>query len=524
MRIFNHIQFLKTGKHMKRILIILGLVTLLTSNVFAISTIVETSSAGTTVKFTAKLSERLPTGYKVKIDYSNGKGFVPMTCNVLTCTLSTNVLPQGFPYVPYRVGVYNSSGVLQGQLSQGTYGIFGVVINAQTPVATTPTTPPSASTDYSKISNSGNILPDTAVLGSSPNDWACTKDNKTGLVWEVKTSDAGLHSMNNTYTNYYYTESGYGTNTNSDAFVSLVNNNSYCGASNWRMPSSEELKGIVYCSDGKYNSISGVGNNCTNFGSVDKPAINSKYFPNTKADIFWSKSIPKDSSFLIPNSANFGPGNNSLTAHDAAVNVRLVHDYQSPLPAYTKVSNSGAVLPDTAVLGSGANDWACTKDNKTGLTWEVKTTDGGLRDMRNFYNVDGSTSWSTPNVSVWLSASSIDSFISAVNKQSLCGSSDWRLPKNDELLSLIICSDGKYSSTSQPSVCVNYNSVTRPMYNASYFPNTDDVAGQVGFYTLEMGTGDYGNNLKYKSCVNFYFSTTCYVDQRYFQLVRLVRG
>ncbi len=481
MRIFNHIQFLKTGKHMKRILIILGLVTLLTSNVFAISTIVETSSAGTTVKFTAKLSERLLTGYKVKIDYSNGKGFVPMTCNVLTCTLSTNVLPQGFPYVPYRVGVYNSSGVLQGQLSQGTYGIFGVVINAQTPVTTTPTTPPSASTDYSKISNSGNILPDTAVLGSSPNDWACTKDNKTGLVWEVKTSDAGLHSMNNTYTNYYYTESGYGTNTNSDAFVSLVNNNSYCGASNWRMPSSEELKGIVYCSDGKYNSISGVGNNCTNFGSVEKPAINSKYFPNTKADIFWSKSIPKDSSFLIPNSANFGPGNNSLTAHDAAVNVRLVHDYQSPSAAYTKVSNSGAVLPDSAVLGSGANDWACTKDNKTGLTWEVKTTDGGLRDMNKTY-----TNWFVGESGYGVTTNS-DYLIKYVNNLTLCGSSNWRLPAMDELKTLVMCSDGGYNNQPDGFICNNSN-IIRPTINTTYFPNTLGAQGQYYFRTSTQST------------------------------------
>ena len=58
---------------------------------------------------------------------------------------------------------------------------------------------------------------------------------------------------------------------------------------------------------------------------------------------------------------------------------------------YSKISNSGSVLPDTATLGSGANDWACTKDNKTGLIWEVKTDDGGLRDKDWYY------SWYKPN-------------------------------------------------------------------------------------------------------------------------------
>ncbi len=32
--------------------------------------------------------------------------------------------------------------------------------------------------------------------------WACVKDNVTGLIWEVKTNDGGLHDRNNTYTWY----------------------------------------------------------------------------------------------------------------------------------------------------------------------------------------------------------------------------------------------------------------------------------------------------------------------------------
>jgi uncharacterized repeat protein (TIGR02543 family) len=34
---------------------------------------------------------------------------------------------------------------------------------------------------------------------------------------------------------------------------------------------------------------------------------------------------------------------------------------------FTKISNSGAALPFSASLGSGANDWACMRDNTTGL-------------------------------------------------------------------------------------------------------------------------------------------------------------
>lgn len=165
MRIFIHTISRITGTQMKRILITLGLLALVINSAFAIPTIVETSSAGTTIKFTAKLSERLPIGYKVKIDYSSGKGFVPMTCNVLTCTLSTNVLPQGFPYAPYRVGVYNSSGILQGQLSQGTYGIFGIVTNIQAPVNPTPIRTLPSELNFGTITSGNPEYPNGGVGG-----------------------------------------------------------------------------------------------------------------------------------------------------------------------------------------------------------------------------------------------------------------------------------------------------------------------------------------------------------------------
>jgi hypothetical protein len=47
---------------------------------------------------------------------------------------------------------------------------------------------------------------------------------------------------------------------------------------------------------------------------------------------------------------------------------------------YTKIANNGANLPDSALLGTGPTDWACTRDNRSGLLWEVKTADSGLRD------------------------------------------------------------------------------------------------------------------------------------------------
>jgi hypothetical protein len=61
---------------------------------------------------------------------------------------------------------------------------------------------------------------------------------------------------------------------------------------------------------------------------------------------------------------------------------------------FTKIANDGFELPSNATLGSGPKDWACTRDNVTGLLWEVKTADGGLRDQDwtfTWYNADPNT-------------------------------------------------------------------------------------------------------------------------------------
>jgi hypothetical protein len=346
-------------------------------------------------------------------------------------------------------------------------------------------TPPVSSSSYTKISNTGTTLPDTAVLGTGSNDWACTKDNKTGLIWEVKTTDGGLRDMGKTYSNFFAGDTGYGINGNgsgnSDTFVNNVNKQTLCGAENWRLPTTDELKNLVYCSDNKYNTLSKdeFGLICTNFKSILFPTINTTYFPNTQSNVFWSSS---SSARLIGGASNVYFDSGSISDANKSWNyyVRLVHDNQPPpiTSAYTKISNTGATLPDTAVLGSGSNDWACTKDNKTGLTWEVKTDDGGLRDKDWYY------SWYKPSGDNGGNAGYTDSsapfcstkdncntyaYTNAVNTQGLCGKNDWRMPTKDELVKLVVCSDGKYETD---GTCTYYNIVARPTINSMYFPNT----------------------------------------------------
>lgn len=88
--------------------------------------------------------------------------------------------------------------------------------------------------------------------------------------------------------------------------------------------------------------------------------------------------------------------------------------------AYRKVGADGAELPATAT------EWACVRDRLTGLTWEVKTDDGRLRDQNSTYTNFGDGR-----------AFDASAFAAAVNAQGLCGASDWRLPTQRELHGLV---------------------------------------------------------------------------------------
>jgi hypothetical protein len=280
---------------------------ILSDAVYAIPEITKVTSTGATVKFTATLSEILPKGYKVKIDLNNGKGLVAMTCSATTCTLSSNTLPKNVDLATYKVSVYDTKGILQGTTIDGSY----VVVSTVLPLYS-----------YTKISNSGIELKSDALLGIGKNDWACTKDNKTGLTWEVKTNDDGLRDMFKTYTNFSAIETGYGLGTNADLFVKAVNKQTLCGASNWRLPTIDELMSLVYCSDGKYD----VDGNCPDYKSVSTPTISATYFPNTEYTSWYGSSSANN---LFGVSAKkivyFSLGKSSSMFSNTSVYIRLVH-------------------------------------------------------------------------------------------------------------------------------------------------------------------------------------------------------
>ena len=103
---------------------------------------------------------------------------------------------------------------------------------------------------------------------------------------------------------------------------------------------------------------------------------------------------------------------------------------------------------------------SCLRDAQTGLVWELKSDQEGLRDWRNTY------SWFNPTQAHHeldyrgtadtgsCAGSQCDtwSIVAAANDQMLCGFDDWRMPSKDEIFSISDLSKAK----SPPTIDVEY--------------------------------------------------------------------
>ena len=132
--------------------------------------------------------------------------------------------------------------------------------------------------NYIKHDVKGNSLSDNAE------QWACVHDPVEGLTWEVKSKDGGLRNTENLYS-WFNPEEKMSRGINdggrckgnvdcdTHAYVKAMNQEGFCGHNDWRLPTREEMMGLV--------------NYANDFGEAK---INTKYFPEALPSWYWTAS------------------------------------------------------------------------------------------------------------------------------------------------------------------------------------------------------------------------------------------
>jgi hypothetical protein len=162
-------------------------------------------------------------------------------------------------------------------------------------------------------------------------------------------------------------------------------------------------------------------------------------------------------------------------------------------PAYTKLDDGGAALPDNATA------WFMVRDDVTGLVWENKqTAPNSAKNYADPHDPDNTYTWydgatGTPRID-----NDTQDFIAALNAEQYGGYDDWRLPTPFELVA--IADYGRMS----------------PAINTAFFANTKNE--------LYWSDTTYVANTAQAFSISFFDGVPQYRDKSSAYFVRAVRG
>ena len=280
--------------------------------------------------------------------------------------------------------------------------------------------------DFTKIANNGSALAASAALGPGATDWACTRDNVTGLTWEVKTTGTtDLRYSGHSYTWYNTNSAENGGNAgsagvvntcngtlpsnqcNTQAFVAAVNAAALCGYSDWHLPTPRELRSIV------------------NYGAGNP--MDATYFLTTARPNFWSASThARTPAYAWVVSVGVDDGGGDGHAH-VKTNDDLARLVRGGLQSAPSLGACTAGNPNANVVGSTPS--ADFTDNGNGTVTHAKT---GLMWKRCAEGLSGATCATGAATTVtWSNA------LATAESSSFAGFTDWRLPNLKELHSIV---------------------------------------------------------------------------------------
>jgi hypothetical protein len=154
--------------------------------------------------------------------------------------------------------------------------------------------------------------------------------------------------------------------------------------------------------------------------------------------------------------------------------------------SFEKIGANGEVLP------RGADAWACVRDKVTGAMWEVKTIDGGPRDVNRRFRNQGDGQLGDASA-----------YVQEANTANLCGAADWRLPTRREMEGLLDFSVPQGG----------------PMIDANWFPNSP-----AALHWTATSAEVVGGSPAYRWAVNFFGGGALWYGGQFGEFaVRLVR-
>ena len=159
--------------------------------------------------------------------------------------------------------------------------------------------------------------------------------------------------------------------------------------------------------------------------------------------------------------------------------------------SFTRLNSDGSEYSGSGDYGT--DPWACVLDNVTGLIWEVKTTDGTLRDKDTpFTWYDSDLAFGENGFNGTESEQDTEDLIAYVNGDSnindgngLCGLTNWRLPTVQEIQGL-----ADYDVVNiDPD---NSSFLSSPALDTDYFPNARILAYR-SYWTANLNVNPSAN-------------------------------